>query len=622
MITPAADGFRMPAEWAPHERTWMALAGPQPDLRQTPTTSPRRARLGARSPARSRRFEPVTVVCGPGAVATRPRGTARPGRRRRRAPTRRRLDARHRPDLPHRRPGRTRRRGLDVQRLGRPGLGPLGARREDRRVRRRTSRAARRTPRSWSTRAAASTSTARARSCSPRPSSSAPSATRAGPREQVEAELHAHLGTAQGDLAAARPHRRLRRTASAPAATSTSSPPSPAPAWSSPTSSPTRPTPTTRSTREPSALLRAATDARGRRLEVVELPAPTVLEADGELVDYSYINHYLCNGGVVLCAFDDPRDEVAAEHLPPALPGADGDTGRRPYDLRRRRRHPLHHPAAAEGLTRGQSTEWPGDGQAQRRQERAAARGRARRRHGHDRRARSGEAHHGGARPRGRHEQRPSPLLLPLQGRAAAADPGVERGPARRRARPAAGPRRGPPASGSTRTSTCTSPTATGTRTGRCGWRSGTARRTPTTPPATARPPSRAPGTATWWRCSPRASRAASSGRSTRTASPPGCGPCSTASPSMWRSACAARTGRSPGPRTGVPGREPRRGLLNPRPDPCAAHQQPTDSHRHPGRPRLPVRRGRLDRRPPPAAGPSPARLPTRRREAAQSGTR
>nr|WSW71374.1 agmatine deiminase family protein [Streptomyces sp. NBC_00995] len=65
-------------------------------------------------------------------------------------------------------------------------------------------------------------------------------------------------------------------------------------------------------TREAVRVLRAATDAKGRPLEVVEVLAPTVLRAGGEWVDYSYINHYLCNGGVVLCAFDDPRDELAA----------------------------------------------------------------------------------------------------------------------------------------------------------------------------------------------------------------------------------------------------------------------------------------------------------------------
>ncbi|WP_187285415.1 agmatine deiminase family protein [Streptomyces sp. OR43] len=65
-------------------------------------------------------------------------------------------------------------------------------------------------------------------------------------------------------------------------------------------------------TRETVRILRAATDAKGRPLEVVEVLAPTVLRAGGEWVDYSYINHYLCNGGVVLCAFGDPRDELAA----------------------------------------------------------------------------------------------------------------------------------------------------------------------------------------------------------------------------------------------------------------------------------------------------------------------
>ncbi|MFD0063583.1 agmatine/peptidylarginine deiminase [Streptomyces sp. NPDC056690] len=60
------------------------------------------------------------------------------------------------------------------------------------------------------------------------------------------------------------------------------------------------------------AQLRGETDAKGRALEVVEVPAPTVLKDDEGWVDYSYINHYLCNDGVVLCSFDDPNDEVAA----------------------------------------------------------------------------------------------------------------------------------------------------------------------------------------------------------------------------------------------------------------------------------------------------------------------
>ncbi|WP_326740785.1 agmatine deiminase family protein [Streptomyces sp. NBC_01022] len=74
-------------------------------------------------------------------------------------------------------------------------------------------------------------------------------------------------------------------------------------------------------TRETVRILRAATDAKGRPLEVVEVLAPTVLRAGGEWVDYSYINHYLCNGGVVLCAFGDPRDELAAGIFRRLFPG-------------------------------------------------------------------------------------------------------------------------------------------------------------------------------------------------------------------------------------------------------------------------------------------------------------
>src|SRR5690606_38792860 len=62
-------------------------------------------------------------------------------------------------------------------------------------------------------------------------------------------------------------------------------------------------------TAEIAALLRSTQDAGGRPLDVIELPAPTVLE-DGEgWVDYSYVNHYVCNGAVIMGVFDDPNDE-------------------------------------------------------------------------------------------------------------------------------------------------------------------------------------------------------------------------------------------------------------------------------------------------------------------------
>ncbi len=55
-------------------------------------------------------------------------------------------------------------------------------------------------------------------------------------------------------------------------------------------------------------------------IDVVRVPAPTVLRDDRGWVDWSYINHYVVNGGVVLCSFDDPNDAVAAEILGACYP--------------------------------------------------------------------------------------------------------------------------------------------------------------------------------------------------------------------------------------------------------------------------------------------------------------
>lgn len=56
-------------------------------------------------------------------------------------------------------------------------------------------------------------------------------------------------------------------------------------------------------------------------IEVVSIPAPETLR-DGEgFVDYSYINHYVLNNGVLLCAFDDPRDKEAKAILRDVYPG-------------------------------------------------------------------------------------------------------------------------------------------------------------------------------------------------------------------------------------------------------------------------------------------------------------
>ena len=59
--------------------------------------------------------------------------------------------------------------------------------------------------------------------------------------------------------------------------------------------------------------LRAATDARGRALQVVELPMPARSEHLGRRLSPSYVNFYVANGGVVMPAFGDPVDEEARD---------------------------------------------------------------------------------------------------------------------------------------------------------------------------------------------------------------------------------------------------------------------------------------------------------------------
>ena len=75
-------------------------------------------------------------------------------------------------------------------------------------------------------------------------------------------------------------------------------------------------------TRELRALLTEATDARGRRIEVIDLPAPETLRDDHGWVDWSYINHLAVNDGIIACGFGEDRaDARAREILAEAYPG-------------------------------------------------------------------------------------------------------------------------------------------------------------------------------------------------------------------------------------------------------------------------------------------------------------
>ena len=85
--------------------------------------------------------------------------------------------------------------------------------------------------------------------------------------------------------------------------------------------------------------LEAASDARGRRIRVIKLPMPgplryTATEAAGVLsrdatrsrvagmrLAASYVNFYIANGGVIMPLLDPKTDKVAAQKLKRAFPG-------------------------------------------------------------------------------------------------------------------------------------------------------------------------------------------------------------------------------------------------------------------------------------------------------------
>ncbi len=67
--------------------------------------------------------------------------------------------------------------------------------------------------------------------------------------------------------------------------------------------------------------LRSARDARGQRLEVIDLPMPPRLEADGEPLPASYANFYVANRAVLVPSFGVDTDEKALATLAPLFPG-------------------------------------------------------------------------------------------------------------------------------------------------------------------------------------------------------------------------------------------------------------------------------------------------------------
>lgn len=69
--------------------------------------------------------------------------------------------------------------------------------------------------------------------------------------------------------------------------------------------------------------LEAATDAAGRRLRVVKLPYPRPVIFDGQRLPASYANFYIANGVVLVPTFNDKNDRVALNILAECFPGRD-----------------------------------------------------------------------------------------------------------------------------------------------------------------------------------------------------------------------------------------------------------------------------------------------------------
>lgn len=67
-------------------------------------------------------------------------------------------------------------------------------------------------------------------------------------------------------------------------------------------------------------ILRSAKDAKGRPLQVIEVPQPARQEHKGKRLSLSYINFYIANGGVVMPAFDVAEDERAFRIIRDAFP--------------------------------------------------------------------------------------------------------------------------------------------------------------------------------------------------------------------------------------------------------------------------------------------------------------
>ena len=71
------------------------------------------------------------------------------------------------------------------------------------------------------------------------------------------------------------------------------------------------------------ARLKRATDARGRKFEIVPLPMPSAILFENRRLPASYANFYIANGVVLVPVFNDRNDRVALNTLAELFPSRD-----------------------------------------------------------------------------------------------------------------------------------------------------------------------------------------------------------------------------------------------------------------------------------------------------------
>ncbi|WP_421863254.1 agmatine deiminase family protein [Parvibaculum sp.] len=97
--------------------------------------------------------------------------------------------------------------------------------------------------------------------------------------------------------------------------------------------------------------LEMAKDARGRALEVIEIPQPQrqFRREDGRRLCTSYVNSYIANGAVIMPTYDDPERRCRGGYHGRGLSGAKNRDGAGAGNRNWRGLDPLHYATATQG---------------------------------------------------------------------------------------------------------------------------------------------------------------------------------------------------------------------------------------------------------------------------------